>query len=154
MCAILDANVAGEVFGKTRPTAGLKFFEWMDHGPGRLVLGGHLRDELVKTSAQEWVKQALLAGRIRNVSDTKVHARTDALRNSEECMSNDPHVIALAQISRARLLYTNDVRLHQDFNNKQLIDNPRGKVYSTRQHKDFRKNHRSLLQRRDLCGIY
>ena len=154
MCAILDANVAGEVFGKERPTAGLKFFEWIDQGPGRLVLGGHLRDELVKTNAREWVRQALLADRIRNVSDTKVRARTDALRNSEKCMSHDPHVIALAQISRARLLYTNDGKLHHDFNNKQLIDNPRGKVYSSRQHKDFRKNHRSLLQRRDLCRIY
>ena len=154
MCAIIDANVAGEVFGRGRPAAGLKFFKWIDQGAGRLVLGGHLRAELVKTSAREWVRQALLAGRIRNVSDIGVDDRTDELRNRQECKSNDPHVIALAQISRARLLYSNDGRLHEDFNNKNLIDDPWGKIYSTRRHKDFRKSHRSLLQTRDLCKIH
>lgn len=154
MCAILDADVAGEVFGKDRSGAGLKFFEWIDEGPGRLVLGGHLREELEKTRAREWVRQALLAGRVRDVSDNEVNTRTDVLRNGEECISNDPHVIALAQVSRARLLYTDDGRLQVDFKNKKLIDNPRGRVYSTRENKDFRKNHRLLLERRDLCRIY
>lgn len=47
MCAILDANVASEVFGKKdRPEAGKAFFRWIDKGKRRLVVGGKLLAEL------------------------------------------------------------------------------------------------------------
>ena len=149
MCAILNANVADEVFGDLRPEAGAKFFEWLNSGPGRLVLGGRLRDELNKTSARNWLVQAVLAGRVRSVSDTKVDARTKA--NKKQCKSDDPHVIALAQVSHARLLYSNDRKLHQDFKDKSLIDAPRGSVYSTFRVRSFSISHRRLLSRTDLC---
>lgn len=67
------------------------------------------------------------------------------------CQSDDTHIIALAQISGARLLFSNDKALHQDFKNKELINNPRGKVYSTLRGSDFRASHKNLLARRDLC---
>ena len=51
MCAILDANVAGQVFGVERSAAGQAFFEWIDSGRGRLVIGGRLRRELDRNLA-------------------------------------------------------------------------------------------------------
>ena len=72
MCAILDVNVANQVFGELRPEAGVKFFDWLNSGLGRLVLGGRLREELNKTSARDWLVQGVLAGRVRSVSETKV----------------------------------------------------------------------------------
>ena len=30
MCAIIDANVASEVFGTDRPEAGARFFDWIN----------------------------------------------------------------------------------------------------------------------------
>lgn len=149
MCAIVDANVAREVFGCNRPEAGAEFFRWINQKGGRLVAGGKLLDELDRTSAREWVRQAMLAGFIRKVDDTRVDARAAELRDS--CISNDSHVIALAQVSGARLLYSNDGDLHQDFGNRRLIDAPRGKVYSTRDDNSFRDRHRRLLRRTDLC---
>ena len=124
MCAILDANVSNQVFGKDRPEAGVEFFEWLSSGPGRLVLGRKLRNELSKTSARKWLAQAVLAGRVRNVSDIRVDDQTETLQRGGICQSDDAHIIALAQISNARLLYSNDLRLHQDFKNKKLIDRP------------------------------
>lgn len=151
MCAILDANVAGQVFGKGRPEPAVKFVQWINAGPERLVVGGKLSTELAKTRAREWVRQALLAGRARRVSRSKVDARAKALKKRGQYRSDDPHILALAQVSGARLLYSNDHLLQKDFKDKRLIDNPRGKVYSTRQHVKFRKSHKQLLGNRDLC---
>ena len=53
------------------------------------------------------------------------------LQDAGACQSNDLHVLALAQVSGARLLYSNDLSLHQDFGNRDLISRPRGKIYST-----------------------
>ena len=44
--------------------------------------------------------------------------------------SNDPHILALARASGARLVYTGDGKLIADFKNKRLIDGPRGKIYT------------------------
>ena len=41
MCAIVDANVCGEVFGENRNEASRYFFEWLTNGQGRLVMGGN-----------------------------------------------------------------------------------------------------------------
>lgn len=50
MCAIVDANVAHEVFGDSPPPAAEKFFEWLERGSRRLVVGGKLLKELEDTS--------------------------------------------------------------------------------------------------------
>ena len=47
-----------------------------------------------------------------------------------------PHVLALAQVSGARLLYSNDQTLQRDFKNSKLIKNPRGNVYTTLRNKN------------------
>ena len=155
MCAIVDANVAHEVFGADRPEVGVKFFEWINSRNGRLVAAGKLLEELNRTSAREWARQALNAGLIRNMRDTDVNARMEELRNEGACRSNDPHVLALAQLSGARLLYSNDRNLQRDFRNKSLISNPPGKIYSTGErrnpNKEFRFAHKKLLGRNDLC---
>ena len=44
--------------------------------------------------------------------------------------SDDPHVLALARTAGVRLLYTGDRDLMADFKNKELIDRPRGRVYT------------------------
>ena len=153
MCAIIDANVAHEVFGLNRPEAGVEFFNWITQR-GRLVVGGQLLEELNKTRTREWAKQGINAGLIRSMGESDVNIRTEELRRERKYRSDDPHVLALAQISGARLLYSNDAKLQQDFKNKSLIDSPRGKVYSTRlQNKDFRSSHKQLLEKRDLCRI-
>ena len=153
MCAILDANVAGQVFGADRPPAGRAFFEWMDSGPGRIVVGGRLRRELDRNREfREWRLHAVLAGRIALLSDEAVDGRTRQLEQENACRSDDEHVVAVAQLSGARLLYSNDDALQDDFGDKTLIDLPRGKVYSTRVHEDLTPVHQRLLANRKLCA--
>lgn len=152
MCAILDANVAGQVFGMDRSPAARAFFDRIDSGRVRLVVGGRLRRELDRISAfGDWRRQAVLAGRVTLLNDEAVDDRATELGRENACRSNDEHVIAVAQLGGARLLYSNDGDLQKDFRDKALIDQPRGKVYSTRTRDDVTPTHRRLLANRNLC---
>ena len=152
MCAILDNDMIHQVFGTNRPAAGRAFFQWIDSGRGRLVVGGGLRRELDRNHEfQKWRRQAVLAGRITLLNDETVDRRSKQLEEERACRSNDTHVVAVAQLSGARLLYTNDGSLRDDFRDKKLIDQPRGKVYSTRCRDDVTPAHRRLLGNRNLC---
>ncbi len=155
MCAIVDANVAREVFEPNQPPAGREFFRWLNKQKGRFVIGGKLREELRQSSAnyRTWAQQARLSGLMTVVSDSEVNARTDELRSQAACGSNDEHVIALAQVSGTRLLYSNDRALQQDFRNKSIVDNPRGRIYTTHVSRAFSPTHRNLLNRKDLCRV-
>ena len=108
MCAILDASIASEVFGHNRPEAGVKFFNWINTGRGRLLAGGKLLEELNKTQFREWARQALNSGIVTTVDEPLVNKKIDELVAERSCRSNDPHVIALAIVGGGRLLYSND----------------------------------------------
>lgn len=152
MCAIIDSNCRDEVFGGgSRPEAAKKFFDWL--GPQtKLVVGGKLREELANSRAfSQWYRQAINAGWVINFDDFAVNERTKALEKDNSCKSDDEHIIALAQLSKARLLYSNDTDLHSDFGNPRLINKPRGKIYSTRINKEFSESHQKLLSNRNLC---
>ena len=77
--------------------------------------------------------------------ESQVNERTRQLEQRGDCVSNDSHVIALAQISAARLLYTNDTDLQKDFKNRHLINKPQGKVYSTKHNPGYGPVHKRLL---------
>ena len=150
MCAIVDANRASEVFGENKTKAGRAFLYWLVQRHGRLIVGGKVRRELATTPAQNWLKELTLAGRVHAVDDKQVDATTEAVRG--RCQSDDPHIIAPARLSGARLLYSNDKALHQDFDNPQLINKPRGKIFSTTRSDRLSRHHQQLLRRTDLCS--
>ena len=153
MCAILDANVVSEVFGPNPSPAGSGFLNWVAKGKGRLVVGGKLLDELREHERGflEWARQARLAGRMSTEDRSKIEAKAEELIAEGGYKSNDPHVLALALISGARLLYSNDNSLQRDFKSKTLIDNPRGKIYSTLKSKEFTSTRQKQL-RQTVCS--
>ena len=151
MCAIVDANVAGEVFGNEVSPAGREFFNWLNDGRGRLVVGGKLLNELEgRRDFTKWASVAALAGQLTTLNVDQVEERTREIEREAKHSSNDPHVLAVAQIGRVRLLFTNDRALGQDFGNRHLIARPRGRVYHTRDKKGFSKTHKRLL-RTNVC---
>ena len=153
MCIIVDANVRDLVFGESRTPASELLLKSIDNRFRRLVIGGKLSAELMHANAfKQWLVQARLAQLVRELDDESVNRRTDELEKMKVCVSDDEHVIALAQESGARLLYTDDPDLQADFRDRQLIANPRGRVYTTLRYREVRKTHRDLLARRDLCA--
>ena len=161
MCAIIDTSVVGLVFGDDRPEAGVEFFKWINSGKGKLVVGGELRKELSgSTEFRLWWQQAQLAGRAKSFDDAEIDEQTQKIKTAGGYRSNDPHVLALAQVSGARLLFTNDQALKRDFGNSRLIGPRRGKVYTTGTPgkfgtadapRTFGRAHKNLLRRKDLC---
>ena len=154
MCAILDASAVADVFRPNATGAAGAFYEWIRNGRGRLVVGGKLREELWEGSGEfrRWYPEAVLSGRVISTDDDRVSAVTADITTTGLCRSNDQHVIALAQVSGARLLYANDKKLQKDFGDRTLISRPRGKVYSTKKHPELRPHHKQLL-RRNTCRL-
>ncbi len=151
MCVIVDNNARSDVFGKpnAQTPAGKYFLDWLDAGRGVLVVGGELRRELGEYRRFEvWLKTAVKFGRARQIDDTQVDNETADLSSQDICRSNDEHILALARISGARLLITNDDRLEQDFKDRRIINNPRGKIYPNEDYQEFLSNRNN----RNLCG--
>ncbi len=138
------------MFGEenTQPSAAREFRRRVDKSKLLLVIGGKLKRELIRNSNFKiWYGAALSVGRIRNVSDNEVEKETENLKKSAVCHSNDQHVLALAKVSKARLLYTSDQNLMDDFRNVNLIPHPKGKIYKTPSSGAFTEHHRKLLDR-------
>lgn len=144
MCAILDANVVSKVFGSDRspaerPPVGVKFFQWIDSGNGQLVIGGKVATELCRNeNFNRWAQQKVLAGRLLSF-DKEAKTETRRLETQKQSKqmrfaSNDLHILALAKVSGARLLYSEDKKLQRDFT--EIL---RGKVYSKANHQHLFK---------------
>lgn len=146
MCVILDNNIVSEVFGERRPPAGEAFFDWINSGNGRLLGGGKLLEELAGGEKfRVWWQQAVLAGLATRVDDDVVQREATRLAEQEACRSNDEHVVALAVVGGARLLYANDRKLQLDFKDRRLLKDPPGRVYSTRRSGAFTRSKKKLL---------
>lgn len=157
MCAIVDANVRDQVFGGAQTDAGKYFLDWLLRpGGGTLALGGELRNELSDNGRNlgfmNAYRQLRLDGRVKEeVPDGEVDTETSALKRQRVCRSNDAHVLALARLSGARLLFSNDRALQEDFKDSRIVNSPRGKVFTTSMRSSVTHVHRSLLARADLC---
>ena len=137
MCLIVDANRASLVFAQTPATDVAPIREWLTSAKkdGQVVIGGHLEAELNKINgARRCLLAFQRAGRARFIPQHQVRAEVARVNATGNCQSNDTHVIALARVSGARVLCSEDNALHKDFKNPRLINNPRGRIYRTAQH--------------------
>jgi hypothetical protein len=88
------------------------------------------------------------AGRLRSCPQPQLDQMEKQLRKTVVCRSNDLHVIALALVSGARTLATDDKALTDDFTDARIIKSPRGSVYRTP------IKHRHLLRHTpSSCGV-
>jgi hypothetical protein len=144
VCLIVDANVAARFLAQ--PGA---VIDWLsrERGNPRLVAAGKLRKELANSG--DTVRRLLVRleqmGRLRSAEPERIRQEEQRLRAM--CASNDPHVLALAVISGARTLATDDGDLIRDFKNKAIIDCPRGSIYRDPE------AHGHLLRHTFSCGI-
>ena len=134
MCAIIDTSVLGDIVGKTRTEAGTAFLNGIIDGRGKIFYGGTRQlveyskvtgfPDLVQELERQGLAQELSKGEVDDLSARLV--KDHVLR----AKAKDSHILAIALLSGARLLYANDKNLHEDFKNTSIIY-PKGKVYST-----------------------
>jgi hypothetical protein len=135
MCVIIDANVAGQVFatpcsGDYRP-----LWDWVLERGGCIVYGGRLAAEILRMrNAARTLRVLSDAGKAHRCLDAQVFSEEEAVKAMGLCTSTDSHVIALARVSKARVLCSGDKALHADFKNLKLVPRPRGQIYQNASH--------------------
>ena len=147
MCIILDNSIGGEVFGSNKSEASEAVWRWIngieDKGRRlRVVIGGKLTRELYRNGQ---IRDWLIRGVRRAYDNETVDLMEKEVRNWD-LESDDPHIIALALVSGARLLYSNDLALQKDFGNVKLVGKPKGKIYTTVKFFGYDKVEKSLLE--------
>lgn len=146
MCIIVDANVAGAFFAMSPNDDVRVVIDWIDYRGGKIVLGGRLTEELYSIrTARRWLSERQRSGRAKLFRKMLVETEEQVVSASGLCKSDDPHVIALARVSGARVLMTRDMELQKDFKCRLLVNNPRGAIYTSR-------SHRHLLRHTRSCG--
>ena len=125
MKLILDANTTSHF---TRMSDEARAIIDCLRSKGKLATGGKNLEELLKTKVRELVIEFLKAGRGEQVSREKLIS-IEANLDMSKLTSDDPHVIALALASGARVLFTDDQLLMDDFTNASLLSRPRGSIY-------------------------
>ncbi len=118
-----------------------------------MIVGGKLTQELENRSAvfSQWAETAIADGRLRRIADQDVAREIERLSAGWSGLSNDQHVIALARISKARILFANDTELCKDFRNRELLPGPRGRVPPAGDSQNATNSRKRLLRQTHLC---
>lgn len=140
MCLIVDASVAVRVFTNPLDKDFGPIYKALEARRELLVYGGKLAAEYAAAAdVLNIVNEFERAGSARQIPSPEIDREFNSLRKLGSCRSNDPHVIALARASGARLLCSGDGKLNEDFKNRKFVQ-PRGKIYK-------RYAHRTLIGR-------
>lgn len=117
----------------------------IEAGLQTITLGGHLLREYARyREVVRFMAELARRGRLRVVRDTAVDLETESLKAAGACSSNDAHLVALARVSGARILCTSDLAAARDFTRKELVSQPRGKVYRRAAHRHLLRTHCSV----------
>lgn len=134
MCMIIDANAAHEIASAPVHQDARPVLRWLTSKRGALALGGKLTDELYRTPFRRLLVEFTRSGVAKTYRNQHLSEMEDQVGKSKPCISDDLHIIALALVSGARILYSRDEKLHVDFRSPAVINNPRGHVYSSVNH--------------------
>ncbi len=140
MCIIVDANQMGTFLREPRRPEVEPIHKWLEKS-GRLIYSddGQFRRELGHTAKQK-LQGYVQAGVAKGIPSSSFHAIEANYQSNENVKSDDAHILALAKHTGARLLFTEDKNLIEDFKNKDLINKPRGKVYKNQEHAHLLSN--------------
>jgi predicted nucleic acid-binding protein len=132
MYLIIDNNVTHVIVDPSQPDAAA-ILQWLHRG-GRAVTGGKLLREytdprVLNGKFVSLLRQLSAAGQFIIWDCEEVDLRESVLTKTANLHSNDAHIIALAQVSGARALWSLDADLRRDFSSKELIDRPRGRFF-------------------------
>lgn len=124
---IIDANQMGLFVSSDGRI--MELLEALDEGKIVAAIGGSkLLSEYEKNHGfYDYIVELRRAGKIYNGDDAAIDELEETLSGLIE--SDDPHIIAVARNTGARLLCSDDITLHRDFTNKRFLDKPRGKVW-------------------------
>ena len=127
MCVVVDTNSRKCFMDENNPSA-VPLREWLRDGKGKLLhveSGRWLKEH--GTSSAEWktlVREYGRVGILKTIPTGEFNATLTGLPEKTKSGEKDKHVLALALAGGARLLYSDDNNLRDDFKNI-----AKGKIY-------------------------
>ena len=133
MCIIIDADVASNL---QPPSSDAKpVIDSIQKRKMLLVIGGKNTEELIlNKKVGQWLAELYRSNMVRIILEPDIEREEHILLGLGQRQSNDDHILALARASGARLLFSRDNDLAQDFKNRIFLNEPRGSVYKKRAH--------------------
>lgn len=134
MCIIVDTNRIGDFFSKPNNDDVDPIHKWLERKFGVLIYstGSKFADEL-QYKTRRLLKEYAKAGHAKLIPASVFEEDEQHLQENPAVKSNDCHVLALARVADVRILFTEDQDLMEDFKNPNLINKPRGKIFSGKQ---------------------
>lgn len=134
MCIIVDTNRMMDYLSNPDNEDVAPIHKWLNRKLGFLVYSteGRFANELQR-KARRLLQEQMRAGNAKLIPSNECREDEQSLQGNSAVKSDDYHILALARASNARILFTSDQDLVEDFKNKALIDKPRGKIYSGKQ---------------------
>ncbi len=144
MCIIVDTNRLSVFLRKPNNEDVVPIRDWLNKGWGKVIYstGGKFEKD-INEFAISALNELARGGKARLIPQQQLKSNISRLEKDSNHTSNDVHVLALAIVSGARLLYTEDRALKDDFkkgkwrNGRLIIGSPRGKIYSSKDNSDL-----------------
>ena len=112
--------------------------EWIEKNGGKLA---YSPTDTFVTELEKAPNMKNLIYRYKQLGKIKSKPKEEVEKKAKELKdlirSNDPHIIALAQVANVKLLITDDLKLRDDFTNNEFIK--QGKVYRYKTHEHLLK---------------
>lgn len=140
MCLIIDTNTFGCVFSKDNKDHSefSPILKWIIEGNGKIVFGGSkYREELKLVSKYlKIIGNFNRIGKVKILQDIEIDKHEVVVKGIEQHKDfDDPHLVAIAYISKCQIICSKDKRAYPFLNDKRFYPNnsPRPKIYSGKQ---------------------
>jgi hypothetical protein len=145
MCIILDANCLGLFTSADKSMAPVSAYFVKN---GSIAIGGSkLKTEYKKNGKfVSFLAELVRKGQVLRIDDDDADSLAAAIGNEAIAKSDDPHILAIAALSNARILVSHDQPLHQDFTSTNFFI-PKGRIYQN-------KRHKRLLSNPPKCAVH
>jgi rRNA-processing protein FCF1 len=131
MCILIDANAIHDMMNDK--DAARPVLRWLHYGKrSGLVVGGRLLQEWKKARFDAILIQLSRAGRLHRVPDNEVSVKEQEFA-SRKIKSDDPHILALVDITSCPVVFTRDKNLHRDLKDRSLIQR-KPSIYQSSDH--------------------
>jgi hypothetical protein len=148
MCVIVDTNCCHKVLRIPCDSDYQMVFDWINEGAGILIYGGKLAEEIDRDAkAKRLVANWKRAGKAHWCGADELADEENRIRQTGLMRSNDPHVLALAAVTRTRTLCTEDQLPVDDFKDHRLVPMSKCRVFRN-------SSHRKLLTHTPGCKGY
>ena len=147
MCVVVDADKTGVLLKTPTPAEALPLLNWLRAGGTFVYSTGGIFDLQFPESNRSRLAKLSRSIRLVRIAEEAVWEKQQTLPeklcSDKKKGPGDRHILALALASRAEVLYTGDKGLMDDFRDRKVMGELRGKIYSGPRSK--------RLLRRDIC---